>query len=399
MEDDIYAILSHALRTHTQVSIDAAQAPAPAPAPAYAQAPQAPVQAPQQHAPAPAQALSPETADNMMSHEHGINEFIASKSRDFDKLIPTTFGLNGSLVGVVFEESILIKHIEQFLAYPCVRAVCNDGTASVADFDERVKSGQIDMSAAEKSERQHAKKQERAHNKTRKMRGDGKSFNSSILFWIHSARFGIVYKIRLFRNGRFGLPGTRPDMVDDIICLRDRVLIPILARALQAAYNMPELPRIIAGELVPIMKNYKWRRMLPDGAIINLRQVAARTRTQSHQYPSPPFNVAYAQYGIDDTKLSIKFATPITDNPDKAIRVKIFPSGKINILGAHCAEITKKICEYVIAILDDSVIVAGAGGDDNFSEIEESSPSDGEFADAFARSRSAIDEMLHRALI
>jgi len=389
-EEDIYTILSRALKTHTQISIDPNNTP---------DVEQAQIQ-PQQCARESQQIVIgdklPETANNMTRYEQDINDFIAAKSRDFDKLIPTTFGLNGGLTNVVFDESILIKHIGPFLTYPCVRAVCNDGTVSIADFDERVKTGQIDMSAAEKAERQHIKKQERLHNKTRKIHGDGKSFNSSILFWIHSAKFGIVYKIRLFRNGRFGLPGTRPDMIDDIINLRDHVLIPILARSLHVAYNLPTTPQIVANELVPIMKNYKWRRIMPENAIINLRAVISRVRNNTSNYPFPPFNVAYAQYGIDDSKLSIKFITPVSDKPNKSIRIKMFPSGKINILGAHCSEITKKICEYIITILDDTIIVANTCCGDNFSEIEDSPGSDCEFPDEF--DRKFVEDFVHHVL-
>lgn len=395
MEEDILMLLSRAIRSHSQIAVDDTTQVSVAPA-------AAPI-VEQRIEPAPALAqqvqesdMPIETADDMSSHEHDINEFISSKSHHFDKLIPTTFGLNGNLIGVAFEESILIRHVGQFLVYPCIRAVCNDGTVSTADFDERVKSGQIDMTSVEKSERQHIKKKARARHKARKIHGDGKSFNSSILFWIHSTRFNVVYKIRLFRNGRFGLPGTRPDMVGDIINLRDKVFIPILAQALRAAYNMPTLPQITANELVPIMKNYKWRRILPENTILNLQQIVTRVNGRSQEYPTSPFTISYVQYGIDDTKLSIRLITPTPDKPKKSIRIKIFPSGKLNILGAHCSDTTKKICEYIMAILDDTIVVKNIGDDDTSSIEESPSNSDGEFSDTC--DYKSIEEAIHRLM-
>lgn len=373
-DDDIFESLARSLMSPVVPDDDAPAAPAAPDAPSIRAS-----RASRERAPAVVAAAASACAESIEDgatvarYEDDAQE-LATDPEHFDAILPTTFGLSGGFSGVAFNESELIKHIAPFLQYPCIRAVCNDGMVSVPDFDEIVERFGISLSADRKTKRSREKKQRRTSAKPRKVHGEGTSFNSSILFWIHSEKFRVIYKLRLFRNGHFGLPGTKPEMIRDIIDMRDTVFIPLLARILQAAGGLPELPDVRATNLVPIMKNYKWRRIVAPGMILNLSIVAGRMRERQETYIPSPFRIHYAQYGDGDTKISVSFSTPTEARATKAIRVNIFQSGKINILGAHALDVTKKICQYLALVINDDVIVHARGNEEDLTESSDDEP-------------------------
>jgi len=301
---------------------------------------------------------------------------IGVNAANFARIIPTTFGLSGVLSNVSFSESALIPFIAQHLHYPCVRATCNYGDVTNEHFERLVADGSIDLTSTKKSARARAKKQKRTCAKPRKIQGNGTCFNSSVLFWIYSEAHRTVYKIRLFRTGQFGLPGTRPEMIRDILHICRDVFIPTLfaiLRARDAAQSIAHVTEPIAlVSLISIMKNYKWYRTIPKGTILDLAVIAERIRADSRVAGKLPYAISYVQYGICDTKLSIKFKTPSTTCAGKTVRVNVFLSGKINILGAHDSATSKNICDYLVAILTDDIVVTLEDGDENETDESDS---------------------------
>lgn len=307
-------------------------------------------------------------SDVEMGHYEGdINE-INVVSPLFQTIMPTTFGLSGTLSGVAFQENTLIQYIPGKLKFPCIRAVCNFGDIRIPEFEQLVSDGRIDMASTEKSARARSKKQKRAGSKPRKIQGNGTCFNSSILFWIYSELHSSVYKIRLFRTGQFGLPGTKPEMIRDIINVCRNTLIPTLRDILHARNigsqstatapgQLQNPPDITLQSLTSIMKNYKWRRIVEDGCILDLQAISTQIEADMKVTGRIPFPISYVNYGYSDAKLSIKFKTPSPSRADKTIRVNIFLSGKINILGAHDSATTKNICKYLISILSEPRVV------------------------------------------
>lgn len=307
-------------------------------------------------------------SDVEMDHYEGdINE-INVVSPLFQPIMPTTFGLSGTLSGVAFQENTLIQYIPGKLKFPCIRAVCNFGDIRTPEFEQLVSDGRIDMASTEKSARARSKKQKRAGSKPRKIQGNGTCFNSSILFWIYSELHRSVYKIRLFRTGQFGLPGTKPEMIRDIINVCHNTLIPTLRDIIHArnigdqseatvSGQLQSPPDITLQSLTSIMKNYKWRRIVEDGCILDLQTISTQIEDDMKVMGRIPFLIGYVHYGYSDSKLSIKFKTPSLSRADKTIRVNIFLSGKINILGAHDSATTKNICQYLISILSEPRVV------------------------------------------
>jgi hypothetical protein len=301
-------------------------------------------------------------------------------------MLPTTFGLDGKLSGVQFNENALIATVGMHLVFPCIRAVCNFGDVKIPEFDQLVAEHKIDLSTTIKSARARSKKQQRVGAKKRKTQGNGTSFNSSILFWIYSARFQTVYKIRLFRTGKFGLPGTKPEMIRDILQIMRDSFIPMLEQILRAHDNTDA--HITIMYLVSIMKNYKWRRIIDPGCVLDLHAIATRihdygavTTTSSAAAPAtglnlpivrPPYQVNYVYHGYSDSKLSIKFRTPSTSREDKTVRVNIFLSGKINILGAYDSTVTKNICQFIVDLLSDPHYIIHPSSAVTTEELEKS---------------------------
>lgn len=306
-------------------------------------------------------------ADDKMDHYEQDVDKIGVIAPGFSPIVPTTFGLSGALSKIAFNESTLMPRIGAHLRYPCIRAVSNFGDVMVDNFQELVSTKKIDMSTTIKSARVRAKKHARMCAKPRKVQGNGTCFNSSILFWIFSDTYNTVYKIRLFRTGQFGLPGTKPMMIRDILHLVRNAFIPMLSAILSVA-------DIELLSLFPIMKNYKWQRIIAENQILNLPFIAERIQSDTHH----PFPISYVKCDLCSPKLSIKFNTPASGSADasasssasKMVRINIFLSGKINILGAHEVDVTRELCRYIIGILTDDVLIVRdvTGADDDVME-------------------------------
>lgn len=277
----------------------------------------------------------------------------------FQPITPTTFGLSGELSGVMMNEEEIMPHLRGNLRFPCLGVWSNYGIEKIPDFDAVIAKYGISLASSEKSKRIRAKKMERTGGHARKVQGSGACFCSSILFWIYSESFKIVYKFLLFRTGKFNLPGTKPEMLRDIIDICNNALIPTLRRVFQTrAVSTGQLitqeSEINLVMLASVMKNYKWRRIIPPGCTLHLKKIAEILNSGKIERP---YDVKYALFEYGESKLPVKFVTPIHDREDKMIRVNIFLSGKINILGAHNSQVTKKICQYLSAILTDDLIV------------------------------------------
>lgn len=276
----------------------------------------------------------------------------------FQPIAPTTFGLSGKLSGVLMNESDIMQYVRGNFSYPCLGIWSNYGTEKLPNFDEIIKERGISLASSEKSQRNREKKIERTGGHARKVQGNGTCFYSSVLFWIYSESFKIVYKFLLFRNGKINLPGTKPEMLHDIIHLCNSALIPSLhcifaARAAGTGQMYAPDCEIRLVMLASVMKNYKWRRLMPPGCTLMLRQLADKMKSGQ---VAQPFKIKYAHFKYGESKLPVKFVTPIRERSDKMVRVNIFLSGKINILGAHNSDTTKKICEYLAAVLTDDII-------------------------------------------
>jgi TATA-box binding protein (TBP) (component of TFIID and TFIIIB) len=300
------------------------------------------------------------------------NECVFEETHIFSSPVSTTNTMEGYLSNVTFHERDLIQELipdENLVLYRC-----NYGKLKFDGYTEPVK--------VRKTNRGRKKKEKKK--KLRKKQGEGIDFNSQITFVVRSSLtpevideivpYGTkVYKFKIFRTGKLQLPGVHQYLIDDVITCT-RKIVDVLNFHLHPAESDPaKISRVI--NINPVMKNYKFIVKLPPGHIIDmetLRQILARERERQfgdaipddvHEgVPDHP-SIFMLKYTRQDTKLSIKFSTPIYKKPKKKTRINIFMRGKINILGAFNAKVTKQICDYLHWIFetnyDDLVVPEG----------------------------------------
>ncbi|MCK9607494.1 MAG: hypothetical protein M0R33_13725 [Methylomonas sp.] len=290
----------------------------------------------------------------------------------FSDLTPTTFGLNGCFKGVHFSEQYFISEIEPTEEFPF--AQCNYGQKIHPSYT---------LPAPKKSTGRGRKKKPRQM-KSRTVQGKdgyaGTCFNSSILFGVKSQHFpGLVYKFKVFRTGQFGVPGIKPGVIDDTIECISRLGAYLFAQLNNAASKSVESisrpPQNDAHTLevlfiTPVMKNYKFRRLLPKFGVLHLQTLSAlliadkerQTAIDETNRAQTP-KIYYIKPNGDDgkAKVSVKFSTPIFGKAKKTTLINIFMGGRINILGAYDIDATQRICDYLCEVLTNPICCAKIG--------------------------------------
>ncbi len=304
-------------------------------------------------------------------------ETVYDETHLFTEPISTTNTMGGYISNVSFHERELIEELD-----PDDRIVmyrCNYGHLKYTHYIEPTKQ--------KKTNRGRKKKEKKK--KMRKKQGNGTDFNSQTTFVVRSTLSpdpgdGIipastkVYKFKVFRTGKIQLPGVHHHNIDDVIaCARE--IVSVLNFHLHTfEMNPAKISNLI--NVNPIMKNYKFIIKLMPGHIIDMRMLKyiidqhndlempepgtaefkelreyladktyydyADLRPQG--YP-PVFSTKYSRR---DTRLSIKFSTPIYKKQKKRTRINIFMRGRVNILGAFHAHATRAICDYLHWIIE-----------------------------------------------
>lgn len=280
------------------------------------------------------------------------SEVVFEPTEIFTAPLTTTITTEGYLLNVQFREAELIEELEPDEDFVVIQ--CNFGTKIYPGYTVPVK---VKMS-------NRGRKKKPVKERKRKKQGTGECFNSQITFVMPSTvphdpavDTPRVYKFKVFRTGKIQLPGLRLNSsIDDIIILASK-LVSMLNFHLHTCEQDPlKLARLV--NLNPVMKNYKFRINQPADNIIDLRELQRLlitcqrgTIVKLHpeiegiieNYPK----ILEIKYARQYTKLSIKFRTPTVLKPKKKVRVNIFQSGKVNILGGHATEVTRQICEFL----------------------------------------------------
>jgi hypothetical protein len=291
------------------------------------------------------------------------NEVIFRETDIFTAPEITTITMEGFLSNVNCHEEDLIADLEADEEF--VRIKCN--------FGEKVYPGYIPPIKTKKSNRGRKKKPPKVHK--RKQQGTGECFNSQTTFVMPSTKTVItdgkvptdatIYKFKVFRTGKIQLPGLRTTtVIDDVMELTKRLVLLLNFHLHTCETDITKLTKLI--NLNPVMKNYKLRTKLKENWIIDLatlRQLLHMNRNPGGDCPKI-FDVKYTR---QQTKLSVQFSTPVYGNIKKRVRVNIFQSGKINILGGHSKQTTDAICEFIHDLFkqNQSTIFTKLGSVDN----------------------------------
>jgi hypothetical protein len=248
-----------------------------------------------------------------------IEAFAMPKVFIFGPMYSSTLTVQGSLSNVQFEEKDLIYAIEPLGRIK--KITCNYGEVYNINFkDDVVKKKQTNRGRKPKAKKRNV----------RKNQGNGRYFNSQITFWVQSLKIFIkYYKIKLFRNGAFAMPGGIEPSMDDV-----KSAVEVVRDAMENC--LVEDVRVV--ELYSIMRNYKFETVDKDIRVNIPKLYQIFIAAQQNNCPSVG-NITEIKYNIERYPgLIIKFATPIQRNPTKQTTIKMFQSGKVNIDGAISEE-------------------------------------------------------------
>lgn len=259
----------------------------------------------------------------------------------FSELYPSTLTAQGLMSNISFDEQSIID----MLPVPTGDIMligCNYGELINPDYKIPV--------VVKKTGR--GRKPKPKSKTKRRSQGSGKYFSSQITFIIQHPESKIKYKIKLFRNGVFQVPGVKdPSMADLVVpigILRDYLAkcfaedVQVLNfRAVMRNYKAKLLNdkiRVDLEDLERKINKYKsYSRFLP---FINyfLRGVPDELFGRMAQFvdKSNPLNIAEITYNTDRCFcLILKFYRPMPADNMKKTTVKLLKKGKINFDGGN----------------------------------------------------------------
>ena len=259
----------------------------------------------------------------------------------FTELVPSTLTAQGLMSNVQFDE----KEAIDMLSPPKGQIMligCNYGELYNAKYKP--------PETVRKSGRGR-KPKPKPKNK-RKTQGTGKYFSSQITFLIKHPTSDVSYKIKLFRNGVFQVPGVKDPSMSDLIA-------PITILREYLAYNFGEDVQVL--NFMAVMRNYKvklrdeWVRVDLEELerylntikkISNMREFLAYTlspinpeaklKLMTFIGKTNIMNIAEITYNTDRCfSLIIKYYRPMTVDKSKKTTVKLLKRGKINFDGGN----------------------------------------------------------------
>lgn len=298
------------------------------------------------------------------THEKNIQYFKGLITQNlFTPLQPSTLTAQGQMTNIQFEE----KDIIDMLSDPTGQIMmigCNYGEKRNPLYVPKV--------VVKKSNR--GRKALNKKKTKRKTQGTGNYFSSQITFVIQHPRTKINYKIKLFRNGVFQVPGvcdpSMSDLVEPVIILKDYL-----------AYNFDEDVQIT--NFTAVMRNYK-SKLLNDNYHVDLEQLERiissyklgseyinyliRDIPQNQQNSlkkfigkTNPLNVAEITYNTDRCFcLILKFYRPMINDKDKKTTVKLLKKGKINFDGGNSEEEINELyhwLKYIYSANADRILI------------------------------------------
>jgi len=265
----------------------------------------------------------------------------------FTELKPSTLTAQGTMIPIEFDEKNIIDTLSKPTGH-ILMIGCNYGEK----YNESYKPVIIVKTSG------RGRKPKQKQKSRRKIQGNGRYFSSQITFLIehpdikdHNGKLA-HYKIKLFRNGVFQVPGVRnPDMSD--------LVKPIRILKDYLTYNFGE--EIQVGNFMAVMRNYK-SSLLNKFYHVNLEKLeeiilrekfdpnyeiflnymlqkynpVQREKIKELMGNFNPLNIAEMTYNTDRCFcLIIKFYRPSLAVSNKKTTVKLLKKGKINFDGGN----------------------------------------------------------------
>jgi hypothetical protein len=268
-------------------------------------------------------------------------------------LKPSTLTAKGKFSNVLFDEEDIID----LLAVPEDQCIIKIGCNYGEIFN--VGSPHMPETPVAKKSNRGRKPKVKAKSK-RKMQGTGTYFSSQITFEVYHPEYKKIYKIKLFRNGHFQVPGVSHtemnDLIDPIIRQRDYLRGQFYDESIEVVYFISVMRNykcsLIEGNLFVYLN--KLERLLIEekrGQVFN----AELSGFLNEKYPpaanpwistvqeyigdTNPMNIAEIQNNCERYfGLIIKFYRPVPWKAEKKTTIKILRSGKVNFDGGNSEE-------------------------------------------------------------
>lgn len=264
-----------------------------------------------------------------------------SNEKLFTNLQPSTLTAKGLFSNISFDESDIIHMLSEPTGY-IMKIGCNYG--------EKFNKNYVVAKVVKKSGRGRKPKPKPVSK--RRVQGLGKYFSSQITFVIKHPKTEDIYKIKLFRNGVFQVPGIKDpnmlDLIEPIHILRDYL-----------SYNFREDVKVV--NFIAVMRNYKAKLILDKWHVDLEKLEEIIDKEKSYRLFSPctnymlscmnqarknkcmafigktnVMNIAEISYNTDKCFcLIIKFYRPMPNCTYKKTTVKLLKKGKINFDGGN----------------------------------------------------------------
>ena len=284
----------------------------------------------------------------------------------FTELYPSTLTAQGYMSNINFDESIIINLLSEPTGLILMLG-CN--------FGEKFNPEYVQPVVIKKSGRGR-KPKPKIKNK-RRSQGTGKYFSSQITFLIKHATTNVIYKIKLFRNGVFQVPGVKDPSMSDLI-------EPINALKKYLSINFCKDVQIM--NFMAVMRNYK-ARLLNENLHVDLEKLEECIKKEKNydlfkpyikyitkNIPSDikkkmmsfigktnPLNVAEVSYNTDRCFcLILKFYRPMPGDNTKKTTVKLLKKGKINFDGGNSEYEVQELyywLEYIYIKYKDIILI------------------------------------------
>jgi hypothetical protein len=287
-----------------------------------------------------------------LAKSYSINNNIKNSMTELN---PSTLTVKGSFSNISFIEEDIIDMLSlDVTKHECIKYIlgiyCNFGEiVNENPLDNYVKPF-VKQRISNRGRKPKEKKKSQ-----RKKQGSGKYFSSQITFNIYNPDKEKIYKIKLFRNGRFQTPGSNcPNMTDlifPITVLETYLRLEFLDDNISATYMISVMRNYICrlynaelfiklNDLEEILNTEKLEPI--DGKIFNFIKKTVPYKWNSHviDYIGSVNSVGIAEIQNNCERyfgLIIKFHRPIPLNLNKRTTIKILRSGKINFDGGNSA--------------------------------------------------------------
>jgi hypothetical protein len=286
---------------------------------------------------------------------HTYKKAISQKNKEMllSPLKPSTLTAKGKFSNIQFNEEDIIDMLTM-PKNPCILKIgCNYGEIFNVESEHQPTPTKVKKSNRGRKPKVKAKSK-------RKLQGTGKYFSSQITFEVYHPEYKKIYKIKLFRNGYFQVPGVSHTEMDDLIfptkVLRDylreefydetieTVFFISVMRNYKCSFSNPKLfvyLNKLEKVLIKEKKGVEFNELLSDtiARAFPIESCPWISDVRDYIGSTNPMNIAEIQNNCERYfGLIIKFYRPIPWKKDKKTTIKILRSGKVNFDGGNSQE-------------------------------------------------------------